>query len=61
MQYGKDGADTVRASVIISENQELLDRFVRVYGDCIDQSLRIPEVEKGEWKDLEELLSVTGK
>lgn len=61
MQYGKDGEDTVRASIIISEYPELLEQFIKVYEDCIDQSFQISGVEKGEWKNLEELLLITEK
>ena len=61
MQYGKDGVKTVRASIIISKDESLLKRFMDTYDSCIDKSLHIPGIEKGEWKDLEELLLHSGK
>lgn len=56
MQYGKDENGTVRASIIISKDQELLKRFIDIYNNCIDKSIHISGIEKGEWKDLDELL-----
>lgn len=56
MQRGKDGGNTVRASVAISKHQKVLEEFIRKYDECIDKSIHIKGVEKGEWKDLGELL-----
>lgn len=56
MQYGKDGERTVRASIIISRDEKLLSRFIEIYNDCIEKSIHIQGVERGEWRDLEELL-----
>ena len=56
MQYGKDGENTVRASIITSKSENTLDKFITIYEECIEKSIQIPGVEKGEWKDLEELL-----
>ena len=56
MQHGKDGKKTLRISVIISKDQNLLSRFIDIYDDCIDKSIHIPGIEKGEWKELSELL-----
>lgn len=55
MQYNKDGEKTVRASIAISKHQMVLDEFIRKYDECIDKSIHIEGVEKGEWKDLKEL------
>lgn len=52
MQYERDGANTVRASVIISKNVALLDKFMAEYQVCIEQSKDIAGVEVGEWKNL---------
>lgn len=56
MQHGKDGENTVRASVITSKSEDVLHTFIKEYESCIEKSSHIPGVEKGEWKDLEELL-----
>jgi hypothetical protein len=55
MQYNKDGENTVRASVIISESEKLLERFMDEYNYCVEKSIEIEDVEKGEWKKLSEL------
>ena len=57
MQYGKDGSGTVRASLAIADRKELLERFIAEYERCIDKSIQIEGVVRGEWKDPEELLS----
>ena len=56
MQHEKDGRNTVRASVAISKHQNFLDDFIREYDACIDKSIHIEGIEKGEWKDLGDLL-----
>lgn len=56
MQYNKDGENTVRASVAISADTEVLDKFIAEYDACVDKSIQIEGVEKGEWKDLDKLL-----
>lgn len=56
MQHGKDGVNTVRASIITSKSEDVLNAFISAYEDCIDKSIQIAGVERGEWKDLEELL-----
>lgn len=56
MQYEKDGKDTVRASVVISRYQDILDKFINRFEECIDKSIQIEGVEKGEWRNLEKLL-----
>ena len=55
MQYNKDSKDTVRASIVISKYQDLLDKFIDRYEECIDKSIQIEGVEKGEWRNLDEL------
>lgn len=55
MQRDKDGKNTVRASVAISRDKGILDGFIRKYDECIDKSIRIEGVKKGEWKELDEL------
>ncbi len=55
MQREKDGKETVRVSVIISENTKMLDKFIEIYSECIDKSLCIQGVEQGEWKDIKYL------
>lgn len=57
MQHGKDGEKTVRISIAISKRQDLIDRFIEKYTECIDKSIKIQGVERGEWKEAEELLS----
>lgn len=57
MQYDKDGEYTVRASVIISADKNILEKFMVEYDKCIDQSIDIDGVEKGNWKNLDRLLS----
>ncbi len=56
MQYNKDGENTVRASIITSKSEGMLNKFIEVYEECIKKSIQIQGVENGEWKDLEELL-----
>ena len=61
MQHDRDGQNTVRVSCIISEKQELLDRFETVYRECIEKSLDVAGVEQGEWLDLADLRKYLGK
>lgn len=56
MQHGKDGENTVRASIITSKSEDVLNKFITVYEECSEKSIQIPGVEKGEWKDLAKLL-----
>lgn len=56
MQYEKDGKNTVRASIIASKSEEVLNRFIVAYDECSTKSMQIPGVEKGEWKELVDLL-----
>lgn len=57
MQYGKDGNNTVRASLVIADSQEIMNQFIIKYEECIDKSMNVEGVVKGEWKHLEELLN----
>lgn len=57
MQRDKDGENTVRASIAISAKKDVLDEFTDRYDECIDKSVCIEGIEKGEWKDLKELIS----
>ncbi|MBO6291444.1 MAG: hypothetical protein J6N51_04190 [Selenomonas sp.] len=61
MQHDRDGQNTVRVSCIISENNDLLDRFINVYRECIEKSLSVAGVEQGEWRDLADLSRYLGK
>lgn len=62
MQRNKDGEHTVRASLAISAKHDVLDEFTTRYNECVDKSIHIDGVEKGEWKDIAELLlEVSGK
>jgi len=61
MQWRKDGANTVRVSVVISKSRDTIDSFIRTYDECIDKSIYIPGIEKGEWKELEELQEEKGE
>jgi hypothetical protein len=56
MQHNKDGEGTVRASIGIAKSQEVLDEFIARYESCIDKSIQIEGIEKGQWKELKELL-----
>ncbi len=56
MQYDKDGEHTVRVSIAISANQDVLDRLIVRYDECIDKSTHIKGIIKGKWKNLEELV-----
>lgn len=56
MQRNKDGEYTIRASIAISEKQDILNKFIAQYDECIEKSVCIEGVEKGEWKDLKELM-----
>lgn len=56
MQYEKDGKRTLRVSVVISKDTDTLNKFMKTYNDCVDKSISIQGIEKGEWKDLEKLL-----
>lgn len=56
MQLEKDGKNTVRASIAIARDKEILSRFIAEYNGCVEKSVGIAGVEKGEWKDLEELM-----
>lgn len=57
MQHEKDGKNTVRVSIVISKSEDKLNEFIRIYEECIEKSACIPGVEKGEWRNLEELLA----
>ena len=61
MQYDRDGKDTVRASLIISENKGKLDKFIAAYRNCIEKSMNIVGVEQGEWHELINLRKYLGK
>lgn len=52
LQLEKDGKDTLRASIVMSKDKDKLARFVANYEDCVTKSLSVPEVTKGEWKDI---------
>lgn len=56
MQRNKDGEHTVRASIVISADQKLLEKFIEEYDTCIEKSMHIDGVERGSWRDLGELL-----
>ncbi len=56
MQYDRDGENTVRASIAISAERNVVETFIAEYDECIDKSFGIDGVEKGVWKDLGELL-----
>lgn len=56
MQVNKDGNDTIRVSVAIAKDTDILDKFIYEYERCVDKSLGIKGVEKGQWKDLRTLL-----
>lgn len=56
MQYEKDGQNTVRASIAIAKDAKILERFISEYDHCVEMSSGIDGVEKGEWKDLKELM-----
>lgn len=56
MQYKKDGENTIRVSVAFSQYTDVLEKFIAIYNECIDKSIQISGIEKGEWKGLEELL-----
>ena len=46
----------MHASVAISADQRVLAKFIARYDECIDKSICIDGVDKGEWKDLKELI-----
>ncbi len=46
----------MRASIAISARQDVLDGFIARYDECINKSAHIKGIEKGGWKDLEELI-----
>lgn len=56
MQHDRDGERTVRASIAISARQDILDGLITRYDECIDKSAHIEGINKGEWKNLEELV-----
>lgn len=56
MQLEKDGKNTVRASIAIARDKEILSQFIAEYNECVEKSVGIAGVEKGEWKELEELM-----
>lgn len=56
MQHDKDGKNTVRVSIAISKSNDTLCKFINIYDECIEKSIHISGIERGEWKDLEELL-----
>lgn len=56
MQRNKDGEHTVRASIVISADQKLMEKFIEEYDTCIEKSMHIDGVERGSWEDLGELL-----
>lgn len=56
MQHDKDGEHTVRASIAISAKKDVLDEFIARYDECIDKSVHIKGIDKGKWKNLEELI-----
>ncbi len=55
MQYERDGRNSVRVSVIVSNDAKKLDTFIKHYEDCIRQAGKHASAEKGEWLDLREL------
>ncbi|MBD5444739.1 MAG: hypothetical protein HDR29_04220 [Lachnospiraceae bacterium] len=57
MQRNKDGEHTARASIAISVSQVVLAGFMAKYDECIDKSICIEGIDKGEWKDLKELIT----
>ena len=56
MQYNKDGAHSVRASIVMSKDLKRVDSYVSNYEKCITMSDQIQGVEHGVWKDLRYLL-----
>lgn len=56
MQYDKDGKNTVRVSLIIAKDRQIIDKFISEYENCIIKSAEIEGVERGRWKDIRELL-----
>ena len=56
MQRNKDGEHTVRASIAISADQNLLERCIAEYDMCVEKASMIEGVEKGDWKDLADLM-----
>lgn len=54
MQFNKDGNNSVRASVIISEDKNLIDHFILEYEFCVKQCGN--RIEQGEWRPLKMLM-----
>lgn len=56
MQADRDGADTVRASLVISKDVQAVRDFTRIYDSCIDMSVSAGVLQKkGEWRTFAEL------
>lgn len=56
MQRNKDGDHTVRASIAMSKDINLIDKFISNYNTCIDKANESLKIEHGEWYDIKELL-----
>jgi len=55
MQYEKDGKGSVRVSVAISKDEEIIDKFIKEYNYCVELASKTVPVEQGEWLDLWDL------
>jgi len=56
MQNNKDGAHTVRASVVMAADPAYVENFIANYENCFEKCGDIfSDMEKGEWRKLEEL------
>lgn len=58
MQYERDGEDTIRASVIISRDEDVIKQFISEYEKCAEKCEGVSKIEKGEWKNLCELMDM---
>ena len=56
MQFDRDGENTVRASIILSRDQDIIQKFISEYNWCVEKLYKVERIDKYEWKDLKELL-----
>lgn len=56
MQMNKDGVETIRASIIMSKDERILEKFISHYQSYVDKSSAIKGVEKGVWRNIDDLL-----
>lgn len=57
IQRNRDGENTVRASIIISQNEKIIEDFISIYNDIVKKAMNADVMNSyiGEWKEFIEL------